>query len=104
MDASFACGRPITAESMQAFITGLDRPAEERARLLALTPATCAGRAVQHPGSAQAGPCATNAYATECPKRAFETWPVEPLQAGESSKSVLAQRTSRLERFCRAGS
>ncbi len=40
-------GKGITRESLQAFITGLDLPADAKARLLALTPRTYVGQAEQ---------------------------------------------------------
>jgi adenylosuccinate lyase len=40
-------GTAISAETMRAFIEGLDLPAEDKARLLALTPATYTGLAAQ---------------------------------------------------------
>jgi adenylosuccinate lyase len=38
-------GKPITRESMHAFIASLEIPADDKARLLALTPATYTGLA-----------------------------------------------------------
>jgi len=38
-------GRRVTAEIMKEFVSGLDLPAEDKARLLALTPATYVGMA-----------------------------------------------------------
>ena len=40
-------GKTITREAIQAFVGTLEIPAEERARLLALTPASYVGRAVE---------------------------------------------------------
>ena len=36
-------GRRVTAEIMKEFVEGLDLPADDKARLLALTPATYVG-------------------------------------------------------------
>ena len=38
-------GRRVTAEIMKEFVSGLDLPADDKARLLALTPATYVGMA-----------------------------------------------------------
>ena len=39
-------GQDMTAEVIQAFVSGLDLPAEARSELLALTPASYIGNAV----------------------------------------------------------
>jgi adenylosuccinate lyase len=44
---AFTRGQPITRETMRAFIDGLALPAADKARLLALTPATYTGRAAE---------------------------------------------------------
>ena len=43
-------GRRVTPEIMKQFVEGLDLPADDKARLLALTPATYIGKAVELAG------------------------------------------------------
>ncbi len=43
----FTRGEPMTRELMQGFIAGLDIPQEEKARLLAMTPASYTGKAAE---------------------------------------------------------
>ena len=43
-------GRRVTPEIMKEFVEGLDLPADDKARLLALTPATYIGKAVELAG------------------------------------------------------
>ena len=45
-------GRRVTPEIMKEFVEGLDLPADDKARLLALTPATYIGKAVELAGLA----------------------------------------------------
>ena len=45
-------GRRVTAEIMKEFVESLDLPADDKARLLALTPATYIGKAVELAGLA----------------------------------------------------
>ena len=40
-------GKAITAETMQAFVATLQIPAEDKARLLAMTPASYVGKAAE---------------------------------------------------------
>ena len=43
----FTQGKPITRELMQGFIQGLVIPADDKARLLAMTPASYTGKAAE---------------------------------------------------------
>ena len=43
----FTRGEPMTRELMQGFIANLELPADEKARLLAMTPATYVGKAAE---------------------------------------------------------
>ena len=45
-------GRRVTPEIMKEFVEGLDLPADDKARLLALTPSTYIGKAVELAGLA----------------------------------------------------
>ena len=45
-------GRRVTPEIMKEFVAGLDLPADDKARLLALTPASYIGKAVELAGLA----------------------------------------------------